>query len=228
MRHGLTIVPAGMVLVVALLGAGGGGSENPPADGVAWQDEYFGMPIAPIWLLVRPDVQRDLQLNPRQIAGARDLLARLLERGLNAKKKPADAARAEKLAIDEEMAAWFRHELAPAQLERLTQINFQWEGASALRRTVVAEYLVLGDPQRFKIEHLLSERDRSVPGECWHRANSTSSPGRRWTCSPRSRRNNGRNCSGRPAASPSGVTPVRRGTPAAAAGVKDQPRPSGR
>ena len=170
MRHGLTIVPAGMVLVVALLGAGGG-SENSPTDGVAWQDEYFGMPIAPIWLLVRSDVQRDLQLNPRQITGARDLLARLLERGLNAKKKPVDAARAEKLAIDEEMAAWFRHELAPAQLERLTQINFQWEGASAMRRTVVAEYLVLGDPQRFKIEHLLSERDKKrarrilAPGE---------------------------------------------------------------
>jgi hypothetical protein len=163
MRHGLTIVPAGMVLVVALLGAGGG-AENPPTNGVAWQDEYFGMPIAPIWLLVRPDVQRDLQLNPRQIAGARDLLARLLERGLSAKKKPPDAARAEKLAIDEEMAAWFRHELAPAQVERLTQINFQWEGASALRRTVVAEYLVLGDPQRFRIEHLLSERDKKRAG----------------------------------------------------------------
>jgi hypothetical protein len=163
MRHGLTIVPAGMVLVVALLGAGGGPDNSPPDD-VAWQDEYFGMPIAPIWLLVRPDVERDLKLNPRQIAGARDLLARLIERGLNAKKKPPDAAQAEKMAIDEEMAAWFHDELAPAQLDRLTRIKFQWEGASALRRTMVADYLVLGDPQRFKIEHLLSARDKKRAG----------------------------------------------------------------
>ncbi len=227
MRHGLTIVPAGMVLVVALLGAGGG-PENPPAADVAWQDEYFGTPIAPIWLLVRPDVQRDLQLNPRQIAGARDLLARLLERGLNAKKKSADAARAEKLAIDEEMAAWLSHELAQAQFARLAQIKFQWEGASALRRTVVAAYLVLGDPQRFQIEHLLSERDKKrarrilAPGEfdkLSRQALDVLTPiqKEKWTevLGPPCRFS-----IGRPASPPRNA--------AAAAGVKGQPRPSGR
>jgi hypothetical protein len=158
MRHGLTIVPAGLVLVVALLGAGG--PEAPPGDGVAVLDERFGQPVAPIFLLLRPDVQLDLQLNPRQVAGARDLVGRLVERLLIVKNKAGQAAMTERRKIDEAMAAWLRHELSEAQLERLTQICFQWEGASAMRRQSVAEYLVLGQPQRLRIEHLLVDRDR--------------------------------------------------------------------
>jgi hypothetical protein len=159
MRHGLTIVPAGLVLVVALLGAGGG-PEAPPADGVAVLDERFGQRVAPIFLLLRPDVQLDLQLNPRQVAGARDLVGRLVERLLTVKNKAGQAAMTERRKIDEAMAAWLRRELSEAQLERLTQICFQWEGASAMRRQSVAEYLALGQPQRLKIEQLLVDRDR--------------------------------------------------------------------
>ena len=58
MRHGWTIVPAGLVLVTALLGAGG--SEAPSADWASLSDGRFGMHIMPIYLVVRPDVQRDL------------------------------------------------------------------------------------------------------------------------------------------------------------------------
>jgi hypothetical protein len=159
MRHGMTIVPAGLVLVVTLLGAGGGPG-GPPADGVAVLDERYGMRIAPIYLLLRPDVQHDLQLNPRQIASAKDVVARLIERGLRLKNKAGAAVLAERRAIDEEMSAWLRRELAEGQLLRLTQINFQWEGASALRRPVVAEYLALSERQRFKVERLLAERDK--------------------------------------------------------------------
>jgi hypothetical protein len=170
MRHGSTIVPAGLVLAAALLGAGGG-PEALPASGVTVLDERFGMPIAPIYLLLRPDVQLDLQLNQRQVAGARELVARLIERGLNLKHKAGPAAMAERRAIDETMAGWLRHELSEAQLERLTQINLQWEGVSSLRRSAVAEYLVLGEAQRLKIDRVLAERDRRrvagglAPGE---------------------------------------------------------------
>ncbi len=119
------------------------------------------MPIAPIYLLPRPDVQRDLQLSQRQITGAQDLVGRLIERLLNLKLKSGSAAiKAEQRAIDEQMEAWLRHELSEAQLERLTQINFQWEGASALRRSAIAEYLILGEVQRLKVHHLLAERDK--------------------------------------------------------------------
>jgi hypothetical protein len=159
MRQGLTIVPAGAVLVVALLGAGGG-PEASASDGVAWLDDRFGQPVAPIYLLLRPDVQVDLQLNPRQVAGARDLVARLIERLLMVKNKAGQAAMSERRRIDEAMAGWLRHELSEAQLERLSQISLQWEGASALRRPTIAEYLGVVEPQRLKIDHLLTERDR--------------------------------------------------------------------
>lgn len=160
MRHGSTIVPAGLVLAATLLGVGRG-QDAPPADWAAMTDGRFGMPVAPIYLLLRPDVQRDLQLNPRQVAGAQDLVGRLVDRLLNLKHKAGQAAiKAEQREIDEQMAAWFRHELSEAQLERLTQINLQWENASALRLSAVAEFLALGEGQRLKIHHLLAERDQ--------------------------------------------------------------------
>ena len=158
MRQGWTIVPAGLVLVVALLGAVGRAA--PPTNGVAWLDDRFGQPVAPICLLLRPDVESDLQLNQRQVAGARELFGQLIERLLKVKDKTGQAALFEKQGIDETMAAWLRHELAEAQLERLTQISFQWEGASAMRRPSVATYLSLSEGQRLKIKGLLVDRER--------------------------------------------------------------------
>jgi hypothetical protein len=159
MRHRSTIVPAGLVLAAALLGAGGG-QEAPPADWVALTNERFGMPIAPIYLLLRPDVQGDLQLNPRQIADAQDRVGRLIDRLLNLKLKAGQAIKAEQREIDEQMAAWLRHELSEPQRERLTQISLQWEGASALRLEAIAEFLGLGEVQRLKIGNLLAERNK--------------------------------------------------------------------
>jgi hypothetical protein len=160
MRHGSTIVPAGLVLAAALLGAGGG-QQGPPADWVALTNERFGMPIAPIYLLQRPDVQRDLQLSQRQVAGARELVGRLVDRLLNLKHKARpDAIKAEQREIDEQMATWLRRELSREQLDRLTQINLQWEGASALRLEAIAEFLGLGEGQRLKVGHLLAERNQ--------------------------------------------------------------------
>jgi hypothetical protein len=160
MRQGLTIVPAGLVLVVALLGAGGG-SESPAANGGGWLDDRFGQRVAPLCLLLRPDVGNDLQLNQRQIAGARALFGQLIERLLKVKNRSDDAAKTERWEIDESMAAWLRHELSEVQLERLTQISLQWEGASALRRQSVAEYLSLDRPQKLRIDQLLADRDRA-------------------------------------------------------------------
>jgi hypothetical protein len=160
MRHGSTIVPAVLVLAAALAGAGGS-QDAPPSDWVKMLDERFGMPVAPIYLLLRPDVQGDLQLNQRQVAGARDMVGRLIDRLLNLKRKSTpDANQAERRQIDEQMATWLRQELSPAQCERLTQINLQWEGASALRRSAVAEYLRLDEAQSSRVHDLLAQRDQ--------------------------------------------------------------------
>ena len=158
MRQGLTIVPAGLVLFVGLLGAGG--PEAHPANGVAVTDERFGQRVAPICLLLRPDVASDLQLNQRQVAGAREMFGQLIERLLKVKDKTGQAAMTERRQIDEAMAAWLHHELAEAQLERLMQICLQWESVSAMRRPSIIEYLGVVQPQRAKIEGLLADRDR--------------------------------------------------------------------
>lgn len=161
MRHGLTIVPAGLVLVAALLGAAG--PEAPPVDWGSVSDARFGMRIMPLWLVVRPDVRGDLQLNPQQVEGAKQLLSRLYERGrMSLRSKSKEAADSEKRAIDESMESWFRDELSPAQIERLTQITFQWEGATALQRPSVVKYLRLDAAQRRQVDGLLMERDRRL------------------------------------------------------------------
>lgn len=160
MRHGRTVV---LALFALLLTADSGRAED-PGDIVAVTDERFGQRIAPIFLLPRPDVRADLQLNPRQIAGAREMAGRLADRLLALKNRSEPASRAEMRAIDEAMAAWLRRELTPAQLDRLSEISLQWEGASALRHPSVAEYLLLGKPQRHRIDELLVDRDRRMAG----------------------------------------------------------------
>ncbi len=159
MRHGLTVVPVGLFLVVAaMMGAGEPG--GPSSKGDPTLDERYGMRIAPIYLLLRGDVQADLELNPHQVNGARTLVSRLVERLLRVKGMPEQAARAERWAIDDEMAGWIRHELAEAQQERLTQISLQWEGALALDRPAVAEYLELDQQQQAALKRLLVEGDQ--------------------------------------------------------------------
>lgn len=155
-----------MVALFALslsLSANTGRAED-PGDIVAVTDERFGQPIAPIFLLPRPDVRADLQLNPRQVAGAREMAGRLADRLLAMKNRPEPASRSEMREIDEAMATWLRRELSPVQLDRLSEISLQWEGASALRLPSVAEYLVLGKPQRRRIDELLVDRDRRQAG----------------------------------------------------------------
>lgn len=160
MRHGRTVV---LALIALLLSADTGRAEA-PGDIVAVTDERFGQPIAPIFLLPRPDVRADLQLNPRQVAGAREMAGRLADRLLAMKNRTEPASRSEMREIDEAMASWLRRELSPVQLDRLSEVSLQWEGASALRHPSVAEYLVLGKPQRHRIHELLVDRDRRQAG----------------------------------------------------------------
>ncbi len=153
-----------MLALFALCLSARTGRAEAPGDIVAVTDERFGRPIAPIFLLPRPDVRADLQLNPRQVAGAREMAGRLADRLLAMKNRPEPASRSEMREIDEAMASWLRRELSPVQLDRLSEISLQWEGASALGHPSVAEYLGLGKPQRQRIHELLVERDRRQAG----------------------------------------------------------------
>jgi hypothetical protein len=159
MRQGWTIVPAGLALALVLTGAGRS-IGAPPADRVAWLDDRFGLRVTPIYLLLRPDVQADLQLSPHQIEGARAKVGQLVERLFTLRGKSGKAAMAAKQDIDETAAEWLRHELSEAQQERLTQVTFQWEGAAALQRPSIIEDLGIVEVQELKVKQLLVDRDR--------------------------------------------------------------------
>jgi hypothetical protein len=145
------VSPAGLVLTLALFGLG----PTTSADEVSVLDARFGMRTAPILLLARPDVQRDLHLDSRQIAGARSTIAQLLEEALQLKDQSGPAVASRRRSIDEKMTQWLVQHLAKDQLERLRQLELQWEGPGAMSRPVVAEYLKLTDAQRLTVDRLL-------------------------------------------------------------------------
>jgi hypothetical protein len=159
MRHRLTVVPVGLVLAIAAM-MGADGPSGPQSSAESVLDERFGMKIAPIYLLLRADVQADLRLEPRQIAAARNLAASLMERGRRLKGMPERDAQTERSIIDEQMAGWLRHALSEAQRERLRQITLQWEGAAAFGRSAVADYLELDPQQQSALGLLLRETDQ--------------------------------------------------------------------
>ena len=153
MRHGMTMAPAGLVLVLALVAAG---PENPPSE-AGMPDGHFGCRAAPILLLTRPDVQAELQLEPRQISGARNVIARLRQRGAGLKGKAGPEAVAERGRIDDEMIRWLTSTLKAEQLERLQEVIFQWEGAEAMTRPHVATHLNLSIQQLNSIDPIVKQ-----------------------------------------------------------------------
>jgi hypothetical protein len=153
MRHGWTMAPVSLVLVLALVAAG---PENPRSE-VTALDGRFGSRISPILLLDRPDVQIELQLDARQISDARTTIARLIKRVLSLKGKKGEAVKNERQRIDEESIRWMRDNLKEEQIERLTQVTFQWEGAAAMTRPHVIERLELTSQQSGAIDRVLTQ-----------------------------------------------------------------------
>jgi hypothetical protein len=153
MRPGVTIAPASLVVVLALFGAG----PDAPSDQAAVLDDRLGIRTAPILLLARPDVQLELGLDPTQISGARSTTARLLEKALSSRNQSGPAVEAERRRINQEMTHWLGQNLNAEQLDRLFQIDLQWEGVSAmLSRPLVTEYLKLTVQQRLAVSRILA------------------------------------------------------------------------
>ncbi|SRR5579883_520581 len=150
MRHGCIMALA--TLVLTLSGAGAQAAD----DEVMVLDERIGIRTAPILLLARPDVQRELHLDPKQVAGARNTIARLLEEALRLKNQAGPAVAARRASIDDEMTRWLVLNLAKDQLARLREIDLQWEGPAAMGRPFVAEYLKLTDAQHLTVDRLLA------------------------------------------------------------------------
>jgi hypothetical protein len=152
MRHGWTVVPALVFLGLELL------QSSPLAHGAEPLDDRLGIRTAPIFLLTRADIQSDLKIDPKLAAASRHVATTLRHRASALKGTKLPAMVAARRAIDEEMSQWLITNLKPEQLDRLDQIDLQWEGPAAmLTRPFYEETLSLTREQREKLTNVLTE-----------------------------------------------------------------------
>jgi hypothetical protein len=130
------------------------------ADEWTLPDDRLGIRTAPLLLLSRPDIQADLKLERAQILGAQNTINELTRRALALRGKTGAAVTAERRAIDQAQIDWLAMNLSRNQLERLGQIELQWEGTAAmLSRPTVAESLRLTPEQRQTLARIIAERN---------------------------------------------------------------------
>ena len=157
----------GRIVLLGILWTGFGAAtllhaQNPSHAG-DWclPDDRLGIRTAPLLLLSRPDVQVDLRLERAQILGTQNTINELTRRALTLRGKTGAAVVAERRAIDEAQLEWLGNNLTGNQLERLRQIELQWEGVPAmLSRPMVAGYLKLTPEQQQALARIIADRNR--------------------------------------------------------------------
>ena len=124
-------------------------------------DDRLGIGTAPLLLLSRPDVRAEVGLDPSQAADADRTLNELYQQALALKGHQVQEERDRKRAIDEAGELWLQTRLTEAQRKRFSQLDLQWEGASALiKRPVVADHLRLSTEQHAKLSGAIAARNR--------------------------------------------------------------------
>jgi hypothetical protein len=130
-------------------------------------DDRLGMRTVPIFLLARSDVQKDLGLTPKQGEECKHAAFTFYDRAFHIRGRKDAGAQAARKAIDFEMSAWLDKFLTPEQLDRLEQIDLQWEGASAmLSRPFLDDSLKLTPAQKDKVQACIAagKAQRAVEG----------------------------------------------------------------
>jgi hypothetical protein len=116
---------------------------------------------APILLLTRGDVRAELKLTPEQVALSEAAIADFHDRALALKGRNDTDAVAARGEVETASRAWLEKNLTQAQRDRLIQLDYQWEGPSAvITRAYVAESLGLTDAQRQALSQAVIERNR--------------------------------------------------------------------
>jgi len=111
-----------------------------------------GIRTAPILLLCREEIQAELGLRPEVIAQAKSMASDLHRRAAFLHGKTGSGVLTARRIIDEEQTRWLNKNLSAAQLDRLHQLDLQWEGPTAfVSRPIIAEYLNITPQQRESI-----------------------------------------------------------------------------
>jgi len=152
MRHGSTVVKSLIALGFAFAGF------TRVARSGEWLDDRLGIRTVPIFLLTRSDVQADLKLDANQISECRRAASALYYKALSLRGNRKAGVIAARRVIDGDQSAWLSAHLTAQQLERLGQIDLQWEGAAAmLSRPVLRDYLSLTPEQEAKVARYITE-----------------------------------------------------------------------
>ncbi|ODT98823.1 MAG: hypothetical protein ABS79_05285 [Planctomycetes bacterium SCN 63-9] len=113
-----------------------------------------------ILLLTRPEIQQELQLTPKLISEAKTLGSELQRRATALHGQSGPGVLTARRVIDEHQTQWLSEHLSPTQLERLQQLDLQWEGPTAcVSRPIIADYLRLSAEQRASITQLIANRE---------------------------------------------------------------------
>ncbi len=75
--------------------------------------------------------------------------------------------RAARRQIDQEMSLWLTTYLTAEQLDRLDQIDVQWEAGAMLSRPFLDESLNLTPEQKKKVEACVAERNKERDRGAW-------------------------------------------------------------
>ncbi len=133
-------------------------------------DDRLGIGTAPLLLLSRPDVRAEIGLDASQAADADRTLNELYQQALALKGQHGQEERNRKRAIDEAGENWLQNALTEPQRKRFSQLDLQWEGASAIiKRPVIADHLRLTPEQHALLSKAIAARDgrRAAGADHW-------------------------------------------------------------
>jgi hypothetical protein len=157
MSQGMRPLPAALLLFTAIALEPTPSRAGPPP----LTDDRLGIGTAPLLLLSRPDVRAEVGLDASQAADADGTLNELYQQALALKGQHGQEERNRKRAIDEAGELWLQTRLTEVQRKRFSQLDLQWEGASALiKRPVVADHLRLTPEQHALLSEAIAARDR--------------------------------------------------------------------
>jgi len=157
----LTIVLAVLVFTAAVFAQPGPGGRGPrgmgPGMGLGMG---FGMGGG-FGLLMRPEVQKELNLSEQQLQQIQQLMAQQREQIQPLMQQMRDATPEQRQKLMEQvMQKWdeaLGKVLQPSQKARLRELQLQAEGESALARPDVAKELNLNEEQRKKVTDILTQ-----------------------------------------------------------------------